>query len=428
MERVRVFRTDHEPTEAEVFRVVNVEECPELRDAALEGTLHRLDDGDLIDVPFIYHDPGAQQFVLVIPHGARGRELAERAKLLDSLMKEQEQDVPDYVRHFAIVHGRHGLSRYVEDTTPMEVETAELEPVDGPPHVASHDPRLASLLPPAGSWSQASTELTPMIDEDELWIFVQVVAAEQEAFAESNSDLLIQLKTVHQLPICVLALTDAQTGAVRRAYLNATCFSDGRILELLQRDCRATIVVYNERRHLLRCFHLEAPRAANAKMIIERAELAPRAPPERWEEAVQACRAMPPPVGHVEHPFLLQDEATSVAEALRRLKHLEDWSSPERIQNALTVVSVPKPVFELSRRQIVADALRFGLAMSDELVLQAVRFGLATDAKGLVAALGRQFDQTVSFASAQGLDDRQIQANRAALDRLSQIYGTSTRP
>lgn len=267
-----------------------------------------------------------------------------------------------------------------------------------------------------------------MIDDEELWIFVQVGAGEQDAFAEARTDLLIQLKTVHQLPICVLALTDAQTGAVRRAYLNAARSADRRILELLRRDCRATVVVYSEQRQLLRSFQLEAPRAANTKMIIGRTELAPRALPEQWEEAVQACRAAPPPVGQVEHPFLLEDEAASAADALRRLKRLEDWSSPERIENALTVVSVPKPVFELARRQIVADALRFGLAMSDELLVQAVRFGLATDAKALVAALGRQFDETVSRASAHGLDDGQIQANRAALERLSRICGTSTRP
>jgi hypothetical protein len=83
-------------------------------------------------------------------------------------------------------------------------------------------------------------------------------------------------------------------------------------------------------------------------------------------------------------------------------------------------------VFELSRRRIVADALRFGLAMSGTLVLQAVRFGLAADAKELIAALRRQFDEIVSGASAQGLDDRQIHANREALERLSLLHGTST--
>jgi len=51
MERVRVFGRDREPVDAEVYRVVNVAENPELREAALRGTLHRLDDGEVIDVP-----------------------------------------------------------------------------------------------------------------------------------------------------------------------------------------------------------------------------------------------------------------------------------------------------------------------------------------------------------------------------------------
>ncbi len=421
-----MFRTGREPVEVEVFRVVNVEEYPELREAALGGTLHRLDDGEVVDVPFIYHAPEAQQFVLVIPHGARGRELSERAKLLDSLMKEHEEDVPDYVRHFAIVYGRRGLASYVDDSEAMEVDITELEPVDGPPVVASYYPRLAGLLPPAGFWARAPTELAPLIDDEELWIFVQVGEDERDAFAEASSDLLLQLKTVDQLPICILALTDTRTHAVRRAYLNPARSADGRILEVLRRDFHATVVIYDDQRQLLHSFRLEAPRAANAKMIIGRAELAPQSLPARWEEAVDMCRAAPPPVEQLEHPFVLEDDAQTAAEALRRLHCLEAWSSPKRIEEALMVVSVPRTVFELSRRRVVADALRFGLAMSNELVLQAVRFGLAVDAKELVAALAQQFDEIVPRASAQGLDDGQIQANLEALERLSLLHGTST--
>ena len=283
MERVRVFRTDREPLEVEVFRVINVGEYPELREPALGGTLHQLDDGEVVDVPFIYHDPEAQQFVLVIPHAARGRELSERAKLLDSLMKEHEEEVPEYVRHFAIVYGRRGLASHVDDSETMEVDITELEPVDGFPVVASYYPRLAGLLPPAGFWERAATELAPLIDDEELWIFVQVGEDDPDAFAEASSDLLIQLKTVDQLPVCILALIDDRADAVRRAYLNPVRSADGRILELLRRDFHATVVVYSDQRRLLRSFRLEAPRAANAKMIIGRAEVAPQALPERWQ-------------------------------------------------------------------------------------------------------------------------------------------------
>ena len=426
MEGVRVFRTDREPVEIDVFRVVNVAEHPELREPALNGTLHRLDDGEVVEVPFIYHDPDAQDFVLVIPHGARSRELSERAKLLDSLMKEHDEDVPDYVRHFAIVFGRHGLRRHIDDAETMDVDATELEPVDGTPVIASYYPRLAGLLPPAGFWDRAPAELAPLIDEDELWIFVRVTEDDHEAFTEASSDLLVQLKTVDQLPVCILALADDGAHAVRRAYLNPVRSADGRILELLRRDFHATVVVYSGQGQLLRSFRVEAPRAANAKMIIGRAELAPRSSPERWEHAVDACRATQVSVGPIEHPFILEDDASTAAEALRRLSRLEVWSSPDKIEEALLVVSVPRTVFELSRRRIVADALRFGLAMSNPLVLQAVRFGLAADAPSLVAALTRQFDQTVSDASAQGLDDAQIQANRESLERLCVLHGTST--
>ncbi len=428
MEQVRVFGRGCGPVEAEVYRVVNVAENPELREAALRGTLHRLDDGEVIDVPFIYHDPAAERFVLVIPHAARGRELSERAKLLDSLMKEHEEDVPDYVRHFVIVFGRHSLDRYLEDLQTIEVELAELEPLDGPPVVATRSPRPATLLPPAEFWAHASAELALLIDDEELWIFVQLGADERDAFAEDSSDLLVQLKTVHQLPVGILALTDRQTNAVRRAYLNPQRSADERILELLRRDFHATLVVSIDHRQLLRSFRLEAPRAANAKMILDRSALAPRARRGRWEEAVDACRQTPPPTRRDDHPFVLEDVASSAAEALGRLERLQAWTSPKKVEEALLVLSVPRPVFELSRRRLVSDAVRFGLAMSNDLMLQAVRFGLAPDAQQLVAVLDRNFSQTLSAASAHGLSDSQIQAIRKGLARLRQMHGTSTAP
>ncbi|MGB5524507.1 MAG: hypothetical protein WBM96_18200 [Polyangiales bacterium] len=428
MERVRVFRQDRGPIEVEVYRVVNVAENPELRGEGLQGTLHRLDDGEVIDVPFIYHDPVDQRFVLVIPHAARGRELAERANLLDSLMKEHGEEVPDYVRHFVIVYGRHGLGRYLDHLETMEVEDAELEPLDAPPLARLPSPSLSILLPPAEFWDHASTELAPLIEDEELWIFVQVNADEQDTFEEASSDLLIQLKMVHQLAISILALTDQQSNAVRRAYLNPQRSADRRILELLRRDFHATVVVYTKHRTLLRSFRLNAPRAANTKIILDRSELATQAPPNRWEEAVGACRLMPLPIRRADHPFALEDLASSAAEALERLERLEAWTSSDRVEEALLVMSVPTTVFELSRRRLVSDAVGSGLAMSNELLAQAVGFGLGSNVQRLVAVLAQNFEQTLSAASGHRLSDSQIQANCKALADLYEIHGTSTAP
>ena len=161
VERVRVFRSEGEPLEVEVFRVLNVEEHPELREPALNGTLHQLEDGEIVDVPFVYHDPVEQHFVLIIPHAARGRELSERARLLDCLMKEKEEDVPDYLRHFAIVHGRRGLARYVDDSRTMEVDVHELEPIDRPVDDAKHHLYGADYYPRiAARWDLPSRTIS----------------------------------------------------------------------------------------------------------------------------------------------------------------------------------------------------------------------------------------------------------------------------
>lgn len=412
--------------EVEVFRAVNVFEQPDLREPALSGQLHRLDDGDAVEVPYVFHDPMARHFVLVIPERARSRELSERAKLLDRLMNEHETEVPDYVRHFAIVYGHRGLARYVDDADAMEVDVSELEPVDGPAAFAGFYPRLAGLLPPAGFAERALSELAPLIDDDALWLFVSIGNDQADAFAESSTDLLVQLKTVEQQPVCIVALVDSRHGAVRRAYLNPARSADGPILDLLRRDFRATVVVLDGERRLLRSFHVEAPRAANAKMILERSDRAPSTSKERWARAADACRSMPPPVGVAAHPFTMEVDAADAAGALRRLRELERWSEPERVEHALLLHSVPRTVFELSRRQIVADSLRFGLAMSDALVLQAVRFGFASDARSLIAALRQRFAEIVPVRSEHGLSDAEVQSNLAVLARLEALHGTST--
>jgi len=76
----------------------------------------------------------------------------------------------------------------------------------------------------------------------------------------------------------------------------------------------------------------------------------------------------------------------------------------------------------------VADALAFGLAMSDALVLQAVRFGFGADSTSLVASLRQRFAEIVPSASGHGLSEAQVQTNLDALERLEALHGTSTAP
>ena len=201
-----------------------------------------------------------------------------------------------------------------------------------------------------------------------------------------------------------------------------------RAEDVLARDFRASVIVHDAGRRLLRAFVVQAPRAANAKLVLQHGDSAPSASAERWTHAVEACRATPPPIVGADHPFFLQPEAAEAGEALRRLRELEQWIAPGRIEEALLLLSVPEPVFELCRRRIVGDAIRFGLAMSNALLLQAVQFGFAPDSKSLVATLKEKFAETVPAASEHGLSDSEADANLAALERLEALHGTSTGP
>jgi hypothetical protein len=99
-----------------VHRVVNVATDPALGEAALQGTLHRLDSGETLAVAFVYHDPAARKMALVLPLALRHRELTERARLLSELATDVAHPIPDYVRRFETVVGPEGLARFASES------------------------------------------------------------------------------------------------------------------------------------------------------------------------------------------------------------------------------------------------------------------------------------------------------------------------
>ncbi|TAK19562.1 MAG: hypothetical protein EPO40_33665 [Myxococcaceae bacterium] len=98
----------------EIVRGVNAATDPALARQSLEGTLHRHGDLDLA-VPFVFHDPGARRFALVIPAGLAHRELTLRAELLTGLASDTSEPLPAYVREARTVLGAAGLRRWMEE-------------------------------------------------------------------------------------------------------------------------------------------------------------------------------------------------------------------------------------------------------------------------------------------------------------------------
>lgn len=98
----------------EIVRGVNAATDPALARQALEGTLHRHGELDLA-VPFVFHDPGARRFTLVIPAALAHRELTLRAELLTGLAADTSEPLPAYVREARTVLGAAGLRRWMEE-------------------------------------------------------------------------------------------------------------------------------------------------------------------------------------------------------------------------------------------------------------------------------------------------------------------------
>jgi hypothetical protein len=115
----------------ELYRAVNVSTHPELRERALNGDLHRLEDGRELKFPFVYHDPEASKFALVIPGELSHQELKERAQLMNDLAEDKAHPVPPYVRNCTSVIGVEALREYLsapvfaDETGPSKLPPAQ---------------------------------------------------------------------------------------------------------------------------------------------------------------------------------------------------------------------------------------------------------------------------------------------------------------
>src|SRR5207249_7218 len=104
-EPVFVTGPDGTARRVDIARSVNAITDPSLANAAHEGTLHRVDNGTYLAVPYIYHDPSARRFALVVPVARAHEELSLRATLLGQLAADVSAPIPGYVREARVVIG-----------------------------------------------------------------------------------------------------------------------------------------------------------------------------------------------------------------------------------------------------------------------------------------------------------------------------------
>ncbi|HEX4353324.1 MAG TPA: hypothetical protein VHZ95_10425, partial [Polyangiales bacterium] len=112
-----------------VCRSIDTRTHPELKARALAGTLHRMDDGRELALSFVYHDPDARKFALVLPSSLAHLELKEWARLMGEIAEDTRAPVPMYVRDNTTVIGWAALEAFAQEEPPA----SELdEPTDEP--------------------------------------------------------------------------------------------------------------------------------------------------------------------------------------------------------------------------------------------------------------------------------------------------------
>src|SRR5262245_8673661 len=103
-----------------VCRAINAKTHPELKVRALAGLLHRLDDGRELMLSFVYHDPDARKFALIVPSSLAHLELKEWSRLMAEIADDTATPVPAYVREMTTVLGVAALAIFLEDGVERE--------------------------------------------------------------------------------------------------------------------------------------------------------------------------------------------------------------------------------------------------------------------------------------------------------------------
>lgn len=171
-----------------VHRVVNVATDPSLRAAALDGTLHAL-EGAVLAISFVFHDPQAHRFALVVPAALAHTALAERAALLQRLASDTAHRVPPYVADAHVVIGSEGLRAYLEGDRTRTAALAEREGrvESREADIARRERRLAELEERERRIAERAEAITRR--EDELRLEAERTEAATRELAQRESAL-----------------------------------------------------------------------------------------------------------------------------------------------------------------------------------------------------------------------------------------------
>jgi len=354
-------------------------------------------------------------------------ELVDDAEVDDSEVAEEleELDGAESLEDTGVVRMATGAT---SDGPALDEATAAVVPVRPsaapPPFVAAEAKRPASVAPPApvgtvppppGFLRDAERELEVVV-EDGVRFFARLDAGRDAAF-DAGADLLVQWAVVQGHPVAVMALvatSDEARPYVRRTALDVHDTAPRRVLDALRQRFAARVALYASDGRHLRTIDVAAPREENVALLLERATKMP----ESQVDGATACeRALsaPPPVREASLPFTSKEgapAASSAREAVAAVAKLAAWASPERLDRALLVLSVPRTSVDATFARTLEDAIDFGIALPAVLRDRSVTLGLANEPGELVT---RQIESFRRVAAGKMLSAEETAANWESL-------------
>ncbi len=276
----------------------------------------------------------------------------------------------------------------------------------------------ATVPPPPGFLRDAEREMDVLL-EDGVRLFARLDAGRETAF-DTGADLLVQLAIVQGYPVVLLTLVAAGDDArpyARRAAIDPRTSTQRAALDALRRHFAARVALYAADGRYLRTIEVVAQREANASLVAERAAKLNDAQVDA-STACERALAAPPPVRELGHPFTLADDAppaSSAHEAALAVVRLSGWASPERIDRAQLVLSVPRALIDATFRRVLEDAIDFGMALPAPLRDRAVTLGLANEPGELVTRQIESFRRTATTKTQGGLTPEAMGTNWEAL-------------
>lgn len=311
---------------------------------------------------------------------------------------------------------REAVEDVVDDEVEEEIDEAMLETREDVTglHMLPEEPESdipAELRGRELAWS--------LLDGTELYARIQPSTA-----VPAELDLLVQLVPAvapqDLRALVLLTLVTPSRERFARAALDPREPADRLLLDALRRKCEVSVVLHDDVKKL-GVVSIHVPRETNVARILDRSsrlrtEAAPG--PRAKERAADLPLTLPD--GHILLNALASSEQDVNAIATRdAIRNVQEAMSPERLDDALVYLSVPRDSIDETLARVLERALTHGLALPTLLQDRALANGAATDVSALVAKQIETFKKTLAAEKSMGLDDAAIAENWERLLQLA---------